>query len=71
MFGPVADPARAWGVGIVEVATEGEAHAIRAADPVVLADLGLVEILPMPVAITRGTLSGAGGSGASEGVTRP
>jgi uncharacterized protein len=53
VFGPVADPAHAWGVAVVEVATEADAHAIRAADPVVLADLGPVEILPMPVAITR------------------
>jgi uncharacterized protein YciI len=53
VFGPVADPAGAWGVAIVEVASEAEAFAIRADDPVVHADLGPVEIHPMPVAITR------------------
>jgi uncharacterized protein len=52
-FGPVADPARARGVAIIEVDTEAEALAIRADDPVVRADLGPVEIYPMPAAITR------------------
>ncbi|HEV7649642.1 MAG TPA: YciI family protein [Actinophytocola sp.] len=60
VFGPVADPAGAWGVAIVEVATEAAAQAIRAADPVVRADLGPVEIHPMPVAITRQAPAAAG-----------
>jgi uncharacterized protein len=52
-FGPVADPAGFWGVAIVEAETEDEAQAIRAADPVVLSDLGPVDVYSMPSAITR------------------
>jgi hypothetical protein len=51
-FGPVADPAGSWGVAIVEAEGE-EVNAIRAADPVVMSDLGTVDIYPMPSAITR------------------
>jgi uncharacterized protein YciI len=53
VFGPVDDPAGGWGVAVVEVGTEEEARTIRAGDPVVIADLGPVELYPMPVAIGR------------------
>jgi uncharacterized protein YciI len=53
VFGPVADPAGAWGVAIVEAETEDEADAIRAADPVVTSGLGPVHVYLMPSAITR------------------
>lgn len=32
-FGPVADPAGAWGLGLVTVADEAELRALRDADP--------------------------------------
>ena len=53
VFGPVADPAGSWGVAIIESESEDEPHAIRAADPVVVNDLGPVSIYPMLTAITR------------------
>jgi uncharacterized protein YciI len=53
VFGPVADPAGGWGVAIVEADSESQVEAIRAADPVVINDLGPVAVLPMPTAITR------------------
>jgi uncharacterized protein len=52
-FGPVADPAGSWGLAVVEADSEDDVYAIRAADPVVLADLGPVGIYPMPDAIIR------------------
>lgn len=56
VFGPVLDPAGVWGVAVIEVDTEAQAQAIRAADPVVIADLGPVDVLPMAVAISRDRL---------------
>ncbi|HEY3261424.1 MAG TPA: YciI family protein [Pseudonocardiaceae bacterium] len=53
VFGPVADPAGSWGVAVVEADTSDEVEAIRATDPVVLADLGPVDVYPMPTAIVR------------------
>jgi uncharacterized protein YciI len=53
MFGPVADPAGGWGVAIVETDDDAEPAAIRSGDPVVLADLGPVDIYPVPNAISR------------------
>lgn len=54
VFGPVADPAGGWGVAVIESESEDEAQAIRAADPVVVNDLGPVTIHPMLTAVTRG-----------------
>jgi uncharacterized protein YciI len=49
LFGPVADPKGGWGVGILEVEDETEAHALTSKDPAILAALGArYEILPMP-----------------------
>lgn len=54
VFGPVADPAGSWGVAVVEADDVADVEAIRAGDPVVVADLGPVVVFPMPAAITRG-----------------
>ncbi|HEY4252570.1 MAG TPA: YciI family protein [Roseomonas sp.] len=54
VFGPVADPAGFWGLGVLEVAGEAEAQAITRDDPAILAAIGLrYEVLPMPRATTR------------------
>jgi uncharacterized protein YciI len=53
-FGPVADPAGAWGVGIVRVKDEAAVHALKDHDPVVVSALGFrYEVLRMPRLITR------------------
>ena len=54
VFGPVADPAGPWGLGIVRV-REGESlEALVGADPAILAGIGLrYETLPMLRAVTR------------------
>lgn len=47
-FGPVADPAGGWGVGLLAVPDEAALAAFQAADPVIQANLGLrYETLPM------------------------
>ena len=54
VFGPVADPAGDWGVGIIAAADETAVNALRDADPAVLSGRGFrYEILPMPRLITR------------------
>jgi uncharacterized protein YndB with AHSA1/START domain len=51
-FGPVADPAGSWGVGILRVSSLSEAESLMAADPVIRAGQGFrTEILPMPQAV--------------------
>ena len=53
-FGPVADPAGAWGVGILQVETEAEAQTIRANDPTMKSGQGFkFEIFPMPQLVLR------------------
>jgi uncharacterized protein YciI len=52
-FGPVLDPAGAWGIAVVEADTEADVLAIRAGDPVIRADLGTIEVHAMPGAISR------------------
>jgi uncharacterized protein YciI len=48
LFGPVADPAGGWGLGIIEAADAAELATLTAADPVMRADLGFrYETLPM------------------------
>jgi uncharacterized protein YndB with AHSA1/START domain len=47
-FGPVADPAGGWGVGLLAVADEAALAAFQAGDPVIQANIGLrYETLPM------------------------
>jgi uncharacterized protein len=50
VFGPVLDPKGTWGVAIVEVADEPDAHALGRNDPAVQAGLTF-EVYPMPGAI--------------------
>jgi uncharacterized protein YciI len=48
-FGPVADPAGTWGMGLLEAEDEAEVRSLTAGDPVMTAALGTrYEILPMP-----------------------
>jgi hypothetical protein len=53
VFGLVLDPKGAWGVGIVDVASESDAHTIGTNDPAVK-EAGLTfEVYPMPGAVVR------------------
>lgn len=48
-LGPVADPAGAYGIGIVEVEDEGAMRALTEADPAITANAGMhYDIHPMP-----------------------
>ena len=50
VFGVVADPAAAFGMGIIEVADEEEARALTAADPVIRSEQGFrydMHVMPM------------------------
>ena len=52
VFGPVADPAGVWGLGVVRGADEAAVWALTDADPVIRAGLGLrYEVIPMISAI--------------------
>jgi uncharacterized protein YndB with AHSA1/START domain len=52
-FGPVADPAGGWGLGILRARDESAVRAIEAKDPAV-AELGFhYEVLPMLTLVTR------------------
>lgn len=54
VFGPVADPRGAWGVGIVETENEAEVQVFRRDDPTIKANLGFeFEIYPMSRAVFR------------------
>jgi hypothetical protein len=53
VFGPVADPKGAWGLGVVRVADETAVRAFEAGDPAVR-KLGMhYEVLPMMTAVFR------------------
>ncbi len=53
VFGPVADPKGAWGLGVVRAADEAGVRAFEAEDPAVRR-LGMrYEILPMVTAVFR------------------
>ncbi len=53
VFGPVADPRGAWGLGVVRAADEAAVRAFEAEDPAVR-KLGMrYEILPMVTAVFR------------------
>ena len=48
-FGPVADPAGGWGMGLMRVSGAEEVDGLTANDPVMLAAGGFrYEVLPMP-----------------------
>jgi uncharacterized protein YndB with AHSA1/START domain len=54
VFGPVADPQGAWGLGVVRAASEEKLHALRDGDPAIQSKRGFrYEILPMIQAVTR------------------
>jgi hypothetical protein len=54
-FGPVADPAGAWGVSVIDVDDESAVAAMIAADPVRLRGDGFTyDVFAMPGAIARG-----------------
>ena len=51
-FGPVADPAGGWGVGIVAVRDEAELRTFQSEDPAIKSQIGLrYEALPMLTAV--------------------
>jgi uncharacterized protein YciI len=53
-FGPVLDPAGAWGLGLIRVEDEAAARAYVAEDPVIRAGRGFrYEILPMLALVSR------------------
>lgn len=55
VFGPVADPAGAYGIAILTCASEAEAGKICANDPAVTAELGFTfEVFEMPDAVAAG-----------------
>ena len=51
VFGPVSDPAGAWGLAVVEAETEEQVRALGDADPAVVSGLARFEVSPMPGAI--------------------
>ena len=53
-FGPVMDPAGAWGLALIETENAEQAAALAAGDPVVKAGLGFsYDILPMASLVLR------------------
>jgi uncharacterized protein YciI len=46
-FGPVADPAGAWGLGLIDVDDEAGARAVGDADPAVTSGTCTYEVVPM------------------------
>jgi uncharacterized protein YciI len=59
LFGPVADPKGAWGLGIFETDDEAELNSLLSADPAIRSGLGLrYEILPMMQAVVGRRLAG-------------
>ena len=53
-FGLVADPAGAYGIGVVDFAGEDEVHAFTSGDPTIQAQRGFrFEVLPMPFGAVR------------------
>ena len=54
VFGPVADPAGGWGLGVVRVADDAEMRDLEENDPTILSGLGFrYEVLPMIRAVTK------------------
>ena len=51
VFGPVSDPAGAWGLAVVEAETEESVRTLGDADPAVVSGLARFEVCPMPGAI--------------------
>jgi uncharacterized protein YciI len=54
IFGPVADPAGVWGLGVLQLPDDADPQAIIANDPVTKANAGFnYQIMPMVQAATR------------------
>ena len=54
VFGPVADPKGAWGLGVVRAADETEVRAMESKDPVIRSGRGFsYEVIPMLTAVFR------------------
>jgi uncharacterized protein len=51
VFGPVSDPAGAWGLAVVAADTNEQVRALADDDPAVVSGLARFEICPMPGAI--------------------
>jgi uncharacterized protein len=51
VFGPVSDPAGAWGLAVVEAETREHVVTLGDADPAVVSGLARFEICPMPATI--------------------
>lgn len=59
VFGPVADPAGAWGLAVVVAESEQDVRVLGLGDPAVTSQLARFEVYAMPGAIDgRSTLSG-------------
>ncbi|MCA6110592.1 YciI family protein [Bradyrhizobium cenepequi] len=56
VFGPVADPAGVWGLGVLQLPDDADPQTIIANDPVMKADAGFTyQVVPMPRAATKET----------------
>jgi uncharacterized protein YciI len=56
VFGPVADPAGVWGLGVLRLPDDADPQAIVANDPVMKADAGFTyQVMPMLQAATKET----------------
>ncbi len=51
VFGPVRDPARAWGLAVVAAETTADVRRLGAADPAVVSGVARFEVCPMPGAV--------------------
>jgi uncharacterized protein len=51
VFGPVADPAGAWGLAVVDAESEEDVRALGLCDPAVTSQLARFEVYAMPGAI--------------------
>ena len=53
-FGPVADPAGGYGIGVIEARDEAEIRSLQAADPAIKAGIGTrYEVYTMPRLVLR------------------
>lgn len=56
IFGPVADPAGVWGLGVLQLPDDADPQAIIVDDPVIKADAGFTyQVMPMLRAATKET----------------
>ncbi|PAY04836.1 hypothetical protein CK489_29910 [Bradyrhizobium sp. UFLA03-84] len=56
IFGPVADPAGVWGLGVLQLSDDADPQEIVANDPVTKANAGFTyQVMPMLRAATRET----------------